>query len=81
MTDEHMASFLRGLARAERFRREHMPTYLYRCPAGDTKEISHSIHHEPVIICDKCGAEMNRQPQRADIKFYGSGFYTTDKNK
>lgn len=36
---------------------------------------------EPKIICDVCEKEMNRRPQKTGVAFYGTGFYTTDKNE
>lgn len=56
-----------------------MPTYLYRCSEEHKKEISHSIHAEPDISCPECAKPMHRLPQPAEVKFYGKGFYTTDK--
>jgi predicted nucleic acid-binding Zn ribbon protein len=35
---------------------------------------------DPKILCDVCQGEMNRKPQPAGVKFYGTGFYTTDKH-
>lgn len=59
-----------------------VPTYLYGCPDRHfSKEVSHSMMHEPVILCEVCEKEMNRKPQPAGVKFYGTGFYTTDKNE
>ncbi len=59
-----------------------LPTYLYNCVACNSpKEVMHSMTLQPDIKCEKCGSSMNRKPQVSGIKFYGSGFYTTDKNE
>ena len=56
-----------------------MPTYLYVCAEKHNKEVTHSMTQEPDILCDICEKAMNRRPQTAGIKFYGKGFYSTDK--
>ena len=59
-----------------------MPTYLYVCPDRHFKtEVTHSITVEPILKCEICEKELNRQPQLGAIKFNGNGFYTTDKNE
>lgn len=60
----------------------NLPTYLYSCPDRHfSKEVSHSMMTEPKVICDVCEKEMNRRPQKTGVAFYGTGFYTTDKNE
>jgi predicted nucleic acid-binding Zn ribbon protein len=59
-----------------------MPTYHYRCAKNHDRELSHSIHYEGDVKCLECGGVMNRVPgQIGNIKFYGTGWYTTDKTK
>jgi putative FmdB family regulatory protein len=59
-----------------------MPTYNYRCNNNHYRELSHSIHYQGDVKCDECGGLMNRViSQIGSVKFYGSGWYTNDKNK
>lgn len=35
--------------------------YDYKCPkCGFIKEVSHGMNEKPDVICDKCGAKMNK---------------------
>lgn len=56
-----------------------MPVYDYACECGNTRTQTVSIQVKDFkAICD-CGKEMKRVYAAPNIKFNGSGFYTTDK--
>lgn len=56
-----------------------MPVYDYACECGNTRTQTVSIQVKDFkAICD-CGKEMKRVYAAPNIKFKGSGFYTTDK--
>ena len=60
-----------------------MPLYEYTCASGHiTKEIR-SIHEdEPTDLrCVECGEPMWQLVGAVGVRFKGSGFYSTDKNK
>jgi len=50
--------------------------YLYKCNnCQEQIELEHSMHEEPVIVCDKCLARMRRVIQVVPVRFKGAGFY------
>jgi putative FmdB family regulatory protein len=56
-----------------------MPVYDYACECGNKRTQTVSIEVKDFkAICD-CGKEMKRVYAAPNIKFNGSGFYTTDK--
>ena len=56
-----------------------MPVYDYACECGNTRTQTVSIQVKDFkAVCD-CGKEMKRVYAAPNIKFKGSGFYTTDK--
>jgi putative FmdB family regulatory protein len=55
-----------------------MPIYEYRCPNGHTFEVMQSMSHDPVTVCEVCGAPVERVFHPVAVHFKGSGFYTTD---
>jgi putative FmdB family regulatory protein len=58
-----------------------MPVYDYACECGNKRTQTVSIQVKDFkAICD-CGKEMKRIYAAPNIKFNGSGFYTTDKGK
>jgi putative FmdB family regulatory protein len=62
---------------------ECMPTYEYRCShCGFEFEEFQSIAAEPISICPKCGAKVQRKISGGGgLIFKGSGFYITDYKK
>jgi putative FmdB family regulatory protein len=61
-----------------------MPTYEYYCTScGFEFEEFQSIASEPISVCPKCAAQVNRKISGGSgLIFKGSGFYITDyKNK
>jgi putative FmdB family regulatory protein len=56
-----------------------MPVYDYKCECGKTRTQTVSIKEQEFrAVCD-CGKDMKRVYSAPNIKFNGSGFYTTDK--
>lgn len=37
-----------------------MPTYVYQCPEGHTKDVQHGMDETPEIRCDECSQRMTR---------------------
>ena len=60
-----------------------MPLYEYKCASGHIRKEIRSIHaEEPADIkCAECGEPMRQVVGGVGIRFNGSGFYSTDKNK
>lgn len=51
-----------------------MPTYIYSCDCGLTREVLHSMTSEVHIVCPDCMAEMTRRPSVGGVKFKGDGW-------
>ena len=47
-----------------------MPTYIYKCPGGHSKEVLHRMLYSTGIVCD-CGEPMHRVPQAPGIVWGG----------
>jgi putative FmdB family regulatory protein len=59
-----------------------MPTYGYRCTAGDHQfEIVQRFSDDPIRECPTCGAEVRRIIHPVGVVFKGSGWYITDSRK
>lgn len=59
-----------------------MPTYVYTCIDKHFQlEATHSMFVDPKKFCLVCDKELIRKPQVGNVKFNGTGFYTTDKNE
>lgn len=56
-----------------------MPVYDYACECGNTCTETVSIQVKDFKAICGCGKEMKRVYAAPNIKFNGSGFYTTDK--
>src|SRR5215471_3711865 len=55
-----------------------MPTYEYRCKKGHTFEVVQRMIDDPVEVCPRCGAEVQRVFHPVAVHFKGKGFYNTD---
>ena len=55
-----------------------MPTYEYRCKKGHTFEVVQRMIDDPVEVCPRCGAEVQRVFHPIAVHFKGKGFYNTD---
>jgi putative FmdB family regulatory protein len=55
-----------------------MPTYEYRCKKGHTFEVVQRMIDDPVTVCPRCGAEVQRVFHPIAVHFKGKGFYNTD---
>ena len=55
-----------------------MPIYEYRCSNGHTFEVLQRMDHEPIEVCEVCGAPVERVFHPVAVHFKGSGFYSTD---
>lgn len=52
-----------------------MIAYVYSCKScGHLKEAYHSITEDPLIVCDRCGWEMERRPQKFGLVLKGGGW-------
>jgi hypothetical protein len=47
-----------------------MPEYLYLCPSGHVKSLTHRMMYTTGVICD-CGAAMVRKPQTFLVSWGG----------
>lgn len=55
-----------------------MPNYLFQCSCGQEVTVNHSMNEIKVPKCLKCMTDMKRVFTFQDVKFKGSGFYSTD---
>lgn len=56
--------------------------YEYKCDCGNTYEATRSIYDAEVMpTCTDCHKSMNRVFGVGNIKFEGTGFYSTDNPK
>jgi putative FmdB family regulatory protein len=55
-----------------------MPTYEYRCKKGHTFEVVQRMIDDPIEVCPRCGAEVQRVFHPVAVHFKGKGFYNTD---
>lgn len=51
-----------------------MPTYDYRCTCGYRELLTHSIEHDPEVICTYCDKPLIRKPNNTTVTFSGSGW-------
>ena len=58
-----------------------MPIYQYQCQTCQSiRELSRQVEdRDKPVECDPCQTEMVRQFAAPEIKFNGTGFYSTDK--
>jgi putative FmdB family regulatory protein len=55
-----------------------MPTYEYKCKKGHTFEVVQRMIDDPVTVCPRCGAPVERVFHPIAVHFKGKGFYNTD---
>lgn len=56
-----------------------MPIYEYQCTScGHHLEVLQKITEEPLTVCPKCNAPLNKLVSAAGLQFKGSGWYLTD---
>ena len=59
-----------------------MPTYVYECSCGATREVLRGFNDtEEIPVCSDCHSIMKRQWSTPAIVFNGTGFYSTDNRK
>jgi putative FmdB family regulatory protein len=55
-----------------------MPIYEYRCEKGHTFEVMQKMTDDPVMVCTRCEAPVQRVFHPVAVHFKGKGFYNTD---
>jgi putative FmdB family regulatory protein len=55
-----------------------MPIYEYRCERGHTFEVMQKMTDDPVLVCSRCEAPVQRVFHPVAVHFKGKGFYNTD---
>jgi putative FmdB family regulatory protein len=55
-----------------------MPIYEYRCERGHTFEVMQKMTDDPVLVCTRCEAPVQRVFHPVAVHFKGKGFYNTD---
>jgi putative FmdB family regulatory protein len=55
-----------------------MPIYEYRCEKGHTFEVMQRMTDDPVMVCTRCEAPVQRVFHPVAVHFKGKGFYNTD---
>jgi putative FmdB family regulatory protein len=55
-----------------------MPIYEYRCEKGHTFEVMQKMTDDPVLVCTRCEAPVQRVFHPVAVHFKGKGFYNTD---
>jgi putative FmdB family regulatory protein len=55
-----------------------MPIYEYRCEKGHTFEVMQKMTDDPVLVCTRCDAPVQRVFHPVAVHFKGKGFYNTD---
>jgi putative FmdB family regulatory protein len=55
-----------------------VPIYEYKCEKGHVFEVMQRMTDDPVAVCEKCGAPVQRVFHPVAVHFKGSGFYNTD---
>ena len=55
-----------------------MPIYEYKCEKGHVFEAMQRMTDEPLAVCEKCGAPVQRVFHPVAVHFKGKGFYNTD---
>jgi putative FmdB family regulatory protein len=55
-----------------------MPIYEYKCENGHVFDALQKMADDPLIVCEQCGAPVQRVFHPVAVHFKGSGFYTTD---
>lgn len=58
-----------------------MPNYLYECTCGSSVTVNHSMNEVKVPECLTCSTPMKRVYTFQDVRFKGSGFYSTDSKE
>jgi putative FmdB family regulatory protein len=58
-----------------------MPNYLYQCKCGAQVTVNHSMNEVKVPECLRCSVSMKRVFTFQNVKFKGSGFYSTDSKE
>jgi putative FmdB family regulatory protein len=58
-----------------------VPIYEYKCEKGHVFEVMQRMTDDPVAVCEKCGAPVQRVFHPVAVHFKGSGFYNTDYGK
>jgi putative FmdB family regulatory protein len=59
-------------------RSRFLPNYLYQCDCGQSVTVNHSMNEVKIPECLKCLKAMKRVFTFQDVRFKGSGFYSTD---
>jgi putative FmdB family regulatory protein len=55
-----------------------LPIYEYRCTNGHVFEVMQSMSDDPILVCEQCGAPVERVFHPVAVHFKGKGFYSTD---
>jgi putative FmdB family regulatory protein len=55
-----------------------VPIYEYKCEKGHRFEVIQRMAEDPLTVCEKCKAPVQRVLHSPAVHFKGSGFYNTD---
>ena len=56
-----------------------MPIYEYKCvDCGTHVEKMQKVSDAPLMVCENCGGQLEKQWSRSGFQFKGEGWYVTD---